>query len=86
MYPSQQEIWAPEHMASYSTEDAGVAGSHSGNHHRFHWVRCVCGWSWMISAKRWSPSALISKWEEHAYTAEDQSILRELGGDEWPDG
>ena len=76
---NDQERVAPEHMARYNTEQVGP-------NTWMHWVRCVCGWSWIINAGRWSPQSLINGWENHAYNAEDQSILRELEEGNWGDG
>lgn len=79
-----------EHLPEYVNKYDGncypeYVNKHGGNGYLFRWVVCSCGWAHMINVRHWAPldrdRVLKGIWYRHAYTPEEQAILRELEGD-----
>lgn len=73
-----------EHMPEYTDK---VAREKPQPSLVFRWVICSCGWSHMLNKRHWAAldrdGILRRAWFNHAYSSEEQAILRELGGDNY---
>lgn len=63
----------------------GFSNINAGPNINMRWVTCTCGWAYMMRRITANVDEILRRqWLAHAYTPEERSVLRELGGDDIP--